>query len=365
MINVIGEYFRIRNAAVASRIQGAAPGSAEYRAERNWHLQIWELAGPADTWAEQLQRRQSVAPVFAVLSGLGRATWAPVHSFCERNRLPCLFPNMDSPPASGKGYYSIYFSRGVLLEADILLQRLSLKSAADAPAGRIIQVYRSGDIGEDAAEALFRSAQGSYLSVVNRVLRPWPAAPPAQAAAAESRARDDLAAALAGLRPDDTLVLWLRPPDISLLGSEPPSAHIYLSASMANPEGTALPAEWRDAVRVAYPYDPPDRRRVRENFPHAWFHQHGIALTADRVQSNTYLACSIMADVFDSMLDSYVPDFLIERMEMMVGSQLSTGYFPRLTLAAGQRYASKGGYIVKFDSHDHSRMVVEGDWIVP
>ncbi|MEP6884609.1 MAG: cytochrome C, partial [Gammaproteobacteria bacterium] len=134
---------------------------------------------------------------------------------------------------------------------------------------------------------------------------------------------------------------------------------------MANLEGTALPAAWRTAVRIAYPFDPPDRRRVRENFPHAWLRQHQIPVTADRVQSNTYLVCNILADVLDSMLDSYVPDFLIERLDMMAGNLLSTGFFPRLSLASGQRFASKGGYIVKFDARDTRRMVVEQDWLVP
>jgi hypothetical protein len=368
MLKVIEEYFRARNAAVASRIQGgvqAAADAAEYRAARHWHLQVWELSGRPVTWEGQLQRRQSIDPVFAVVSGLGKTTWAPVQSFCERNRLPCVFPNIDSPPASGTDYYSIYFSRGVLLEADILLKELSARSAAGGPTGRIVQVFRSGDIGADAAGAFTRSAQASQLAVVNRFLPPWSSAPADHAAPAATRVRSELKGALAGLRPQDTVVLWLRPPDISSLGNDVPSAQVYLSGSMANLEDAPLPAAWRDAVRMAYPYDPPDRRRVRENFPHAWFHQRGIPLTADRVQSNTYLACSIVADVFDSMLDSYVPDFLIERLEMMVGNQLSTGFFPRLSLATGQRFASKGGYIVKFDPRDHVRLEVEGDWVVP
>ena len=234
------------------------------------------------------------------------------------------------------------------------------------PAGRIVQVYRSGDIGVSAAEALTRSAQESHLTVQNRVMPPWPAAPAAGATPAGAEVRRELRAAVAQVRPQDTLVLWLRPPDISSLGDDAPaSARIYLSGSMANLESAPLPAAWRDAIHMVYPFDPPDRRRVRENFPHAWFRQHGISLTADRVQSNTYVACSIVTDVFDAMLDSYVPDFLIERLEMMAGNQLSTGYFPRLSLASGQRYASKGGYIVKFDPGDHVRLVVEGDWIVP
>jgi ABC-type branched-subunit amino acid transport system substrate-binding protein len=365
MLKVIGEYFKVRNAAVVSRIQSGAPAAsaaAEYRAVRNWHLQVWELSGPADTWADQLQRRQSADPAFAVVSGIGQTTWTPVQNFCERNRVPCLFPNLDSPPATGQGYYSIYFSRGVLLETDMILDRLSRAGMAR---GRVVQVYRSGDVGAGAAEALARSAQKLHLTVINRVLPPRRTAPAVRTASAESQARIELKTALAGLRPRDVLVLWLRPPDLASLAEEAPSAQIYLSGSMANLEDAPLPAAWRDAVHMTYPFDPPDRRRVRENFPHAWFRQHGIPLTADRLQSNTYLACSIVADALDAMLDSYVPDFLIERLETMTGNQLSTGYFPRLSLAAGQRFASKGGYIVKFDGHDHSRLIVEGDWLAP
>jgi hypothetical protein len=367
MLKVIEEYFKVRNAAVDSRIQSGAPGAAaaEYRAVRNWHLRVWELSGPADTWEDQLQRRQSADPVFAVVSGIGQTTWTPVQNFCERNRVPCLFPNLDSPPATGQSYYSIYFSRGVLLETDMILDRLSEQTRAGVPRGRVVQVYRSGDVGAGAAQALARSAQKLHLTVTNRVLPPRRTAPAVRAASAESQTRIELKTALAGLRPQDTLVLWLRPPDIALLAEEAPSAQIYLSGSMANLEDAPLPSAWRDIVHMTYPFDPPDRRRVRENFPHAWFRQHGIPLTADRLQSDTYLACSIVADALDAMLDSYVPDFLIERLETMTGNQLSTGYFPRLSLAAGQRFASKGGYIVKFDGHDHSRLIVEGDWLAP
>jgi hypothetical protein len=367
MLKVIVEYFKVRNAAVASRIQGATHGAraTEYRAVRDWRLDIWDLSGPADTWEDQLQQRQSADPVFAVVSGLGRVNWTPVQNFCERNRVPCLFPNLDSPPANGQSYYSTYFSRGVLLEADMILQRISTQTAAGGQPPRIVQVYRSGDVGAGAAKALAENASGMHLAVTNRVLPPWHSAPGIRAVSAESQARVELNAALSGLGSEVILMLWLRSSDVALLGEIAPTAQIYLSGTMADLEHAPVPAEWWAAVHMTYPYDPPDRRRVRENFPHAWFHQHGIPLTADRLQSNTYLACSVVAEALDSMLDSYVPDFLIERLEMMAGSQLSTGYFPRLSLASGQRFASKGGYIVKFDAHDPFRVVVEGDWLAP
>jgi hypothetical protein len=368
MLKVIEQYFKVRNAAAASRIQGGGPstaGAAEYRAVRNWRLQVWELSGPAESWEEQLQRRQAIEPVFAVVSGLGQTTWAPMQNFCEKNRVPCLFPNLDLPPATKQDYYSIYFSRGVLLEADLILMRVSAQAPAGLPPGRVVQVFRSGDVGAEAAAALTRAAQRLKITVAERVLPPRQTAPADRSASGESQARRELKKALTNLRPQDTLALWLRTRDIALLGDEAPSSRIYLSGTMANLEDAPLPAAWRDSVYMTYPYDPPDRRRVRVNFPHAWFHQHGIAITADRVQSNTYLACSIVADALDAVLDSYVPDFLIERLETMAGNQLSTGYFPRLSLASGQRFASKGGYIVKFDARDHRRVAADGDWFVP
>ena len=49
----------------------------------------------------------------------------------------------------------------------------------------------------------------------------------------------------------------------------------------------------------------------------------------------------------------------------MIERRILTGYYPRLTLAAGQRFASKGGYIVRFAEPDRVRLVADGDWMVP
>ena len=59
--------------------------------------------------------------MFAVISGLGGGDWSPVHDVCEREALPCLFPNVDAPPPQAEhDFYSTYFSRGVLLEAEVI-----------------------------------------------------------------------------------------------------------------------------------------------------------------------------------------------------------------------------------------------------
>jgi hypothetical protein len=367
MLMVLNRFFDGRNAAVASRVQTgrSTAAAAEYRTVRNWRLHVWQLSGQPDSWEAQLQRLQATEPVFAVISGLGGKTWAPVHRFCEDNRVPCLFPNVDLPHVVEGDYYPVYFSRGVLLEGDLILARVLSPPNVSAPAAaRIFQIYRKGDIGDAAAAALAQGARKSHVTVTNRALAPRPAAAGNRTAAAEAKGRAQLESALSGVRPQDTLVLWLRPEDLAALGKRV-SAEVYISGSMADLEAAPLPEEWRDKTRMTYPYDPPALRRMRENFSHAWLRKQGIPVTADRVQSNTYLSCMILADALDEMLDAFVPDLLVERVENMLGARLNTGYFPRLSLAPGQRFASKGGYIVKFEARNYAAVVPDGSWLVP
>jgi hypothetical protein len=52
-------------------------------------------------------------------------------------------------------------------------------------------------------------------------------------------------------------------------------------------------------------------------------------------------------------------------MEMLLSHRLVNGHYPRLSLAPGQRFASKGGYLVRFAETSGTRILADGDWIVP
>jgi hypothetical protein len=183
-----------------------------FRAQRQWQLQVWELTGPASTWEAQLQRHQAAAPVFAVISGLGGRNWAPIHHFCEQAALPCLFPNVELPVVAEQDFHSLYFSRGVLLEADLIASQLR------APSGqrphRLVQVYREGDVGAAAATALDAATSGLGLKPIHRAISPG------------GRASAELSSAMKDLGPDDALVLWLRSKDIAALPAQPPKLRL-------------------------------------------------------------------------------------------------------------------------------------------
>ncbi len=328
-----------------------------YMANRHWQLHVWELTGPAATWRAQLDKHLAAEPVYAVLSGLAGSNWAPVHEFCEQNAVPCLFPNVEVPVVAERDFYSMYFSKGVLLESD-LIARAILGSDDRPAAGAVEQVYRAGDSGEAAAKALAAQLKGHGVKVHSTVL-----------AAGAQRHGVTSALRTAARRKDargQALVLWLRPPDIAVLGDVPAgAATVYLSGLMGGLEKSPLPAGWREHAVMTYPFDLPGKRGVRLDYPLGWFSVRRIPLVAEQVQTDTFLACSLLADVLNRMADNFARPYLIEQLQGLLEHRVITGYYPRLTLASNQRFASKGGYVVHFRDPGGTALVAEGDWIVP
>jgi hypothetical protein len=320
-------------------------------------LHVWELAGTPDTWERQLRARMAQEPVFAVISGLSGTTWEPVHRFCEAEGLPCLFPNVVLPMQAAiaeRSFYPLYFSRGIWLEVDLMAKSLedgALRSGS-AP-HRVVQVFRRDDVGASGAAAVEAALKARGVPVTSIAL-------------GAQRSPEDVGAALRNVGPEDGLLLWLRPSDLEGLPQDNvPSGTVIVSGLMGGMDDTPLPLAWRRVARMSYPVDLPSQRMFRTNFPHAWFRIRHIPVVADQVQSDTYLACGILAETLVDMLDSFDRDYLVERIESMVSRRTLTGYYPRLGLAPGQRFASKGGYLISFTGADFRQPTADGDWHTP
>jgi hypothetical protein len=354
MLDVLERFFTDKNEFTrgGSRPLRSTSSGVSFRVNRKWQLHVWQLTGPADGWEQQLRQRLAAEPVLAVISGLGGKTWAPVHRFCEQASVPCLLPNVELPVVAEDDFYPMYFSKGVLLEAQLVAKQLEAPRGAP-PLRRLVQVYRAGDIGEAAAQALETAAAATGLTLAKRVL----------GSGASEQQRTD---AIKDLTASDALMLWLRPDDLSALPAGATEAGaVFVSGLMGNLEQAPLPAAWRGIARIAYPADLPEMRKFRLNFPLTWFKIKHIPVVAEHVQVDTYIACGILAEMLGEMLDSFVPDYLEERIESMLSYRKLTGYYPRLGLAQGQRFASKGGYIARFADAQGTRLLADSEWIVP
>ncbi len=378
MLDVLENFFADRNA----KQMGAAPrmrssNTTAYTrsmnmVHRQWMLHVWELTGPESTWGAQLDKRYAKEPVFATISGLAGKSWAPVHAFCERKSLPCIFPNVEAPPKDAdRDFYTLYLNRGVELEAELIAARIRESSVAasttpesttaDAAiatpvvAGgterKVLQLYREGDVGESGAQTLSAALTKDDISTMVKVI--------ARDAPAES-----VAAAVGGA--EGVIVLWLRPADLAGLPANPAeNATVFVSGLMGGLERAPLPAGWRSRARMAYGFDLPDRRRVRVDYALGWFRMKKIPVVAEQVQADTYLACGLLSETIKHMVDAFVQDYLVERVQDILEHRIVTGYYPRLAMATGQRFASKGGYVVRFAEGQNARVMPDGDWMVP
>jgi hypothetical protein len=355
MLEVMEKYFAERNTrqmvpSAPMRASGRTQyGRSMFMVHRQWELHVWDLSGLPSTWGEQLDRYFAREPVLAVVSGLGR-NWAPVHAFCEKQRLPCLFPNVEVPVDARGDFFELYLSRGLLLEAELIGHGLTA-AVPGAPVRTVHQVYRAGDSGEAAAGELARALRAKDIVVRESVL---------------ARGDPNLAGALASASGADALVLWLRPADLAALGDAkgvPP--RVYMSGVMGGLERSPLPSGWRARTRMAYPFDLPQKRIVRVDYPLGWFRIRHIPIVDEQMQADTYLACGLLSEALSHMVDTFYGPYLIEQLQAMVEHRIVTGYYPRLTLAENQHFASKGGYLVRFSGDQGIGVIGDSEWLVP
>ncbi len=350
MLDVLEHFFASKNAFY----RGTIPAFHRvplmtYHIPRKWQLHVWELAGAPETWKAQLRSRFEAEPVFAAISGLGGRNWTPVHQFCQEESLPCLFPNVELPVVAEGDFYNIYFSQGVLLEAGLIEKEIRDRSGS-AGLQHVVQIFRQDDIGAGAARAFRDGIAAPGIEVIQRPL-------------ASRASAGDLQAALAGVKDRDAVVLWLRPDDLRILPADPPkSPLVVVSGLMAGMETAPITGAWRDVVHMAYPFELPAKRAVPLNYSLRYFSIQHIPVVAEQTQIDTYTACGILAENLENMLENFVRDYLVENIEVMLSTKTVNGYYHRLGLAPGQRFASKGGYIVRFDG---GKVIPEGNWIVP
>jgi hypothetical protein len=359
MLDVLERYVTERNSApLKPGPSSALPGTHGSAigmgvANRRWQLHLWALSGSPETWGSQLERQFAAQPVFALLSGLGTAHWAPVQVFCEQHAVPCFFPNVEVPVTGEHDFYSVYFSEGVVLEAQLIASAIS-SGDASAGAPTVRQVYRRGDSGEAAAAVLATALQSRKISVSSEAL-------PAGAAIRS------LNGALARSPRAEILVLWLRPHDLAALArlDAPPPGRLYVSGIMSGLENAPLPPSWRASARLSYPFELPQRRGVQLDYARGWLSFNHIPVADLQVQADTYLACTLLSDALKLMADHASGPYLIEQLHGLLEHRSLTGYYPRLALGTRQHFASKGGYIVRFDAPQGAAVVADTAWTVP
>ncbi len=353
LLEVLQAFIQDRNLGFRKEVRREEAGIVRLqRTYREWVLHVWDLTGASDTWGRQLEAYDKQQPVFALVSGLGNASWRPIHEFSERFEVPCILPQADVPVLADRDFYTVYFSKGMALEAQALAKFLQ----GEGEHGPVLQVF-GHDEASVAGAGAFRKAwtTASGTAPVDRRVDAPPDATFWQRLAEQSARA--------------TLVLWLPPKDMvhaqALTAPSSQVKAIYLSSSLNPGTRTGLAADGSGRVRLVYPQDLPAVSDARLAVARQWLRSKGITLTDDKLQMNAYLAATVTGMAVSHSIDTYSREFVVERLEHRLGTANELSIYPHMSLGPGQRYASKGSYIVQVGGADDRQLKLVSDWIVP
>jgi hypothetical protein len=322
---------------------------------RKWVLHVWELKGERTSWAQQLDALYEQQPVFAVLSGILPGSWQPIHAFCESSRLPCLFPITDLPVIAETDFYTVYFSPGMILEADAIVGHIVDEGLLSVP---VLQVYRLDEPRAAAAAARLRKQLTGMGAEVTDFAVSGPGA-----------VTDELWRALTDEHPAGTRVLWLERPDLDAIwqrehgGDE---GRLYLSNTLFAESFSDIRAGVRARLFIVRTNELPKKLPRLLARSTGWLKAKRIYNPdARRVQADAFFALKTVGGALKQIQGYFLRDYLLEQIEHMTESATYTSVYPRLNLAPGQRFVSRSAYIVKLAPEGPGELIPVTRWFVP
>lgn len=358
MENVLQVYFAQKNTETRNESQRAehAPWHKEwvFKPYRKWVLHVWELRGERQRWGEQLQAYYREQPVFAVLNGLADGSWAPIHDFCESQRVPCLFPTTDLPVVNEADFYSLYLSKGATLEAAAIEHHHS--GDGDATQA-VIQVSRAGNARSvTAAQALVEASEGRVETIVLEV---------------DQQADEAFWKRVIDAADGNTLILWLGAAELesfwAVANASKPPQRIYLSTTLYDSNDySTIPVALHERLYFVHPYEMPGQLTRRLARSTGWLRAKRIyAPDEKRVQANAYFSMKMAGEGLKHIRGFFNREYFIERIEHMVDNANYTSVYPRISLAPNQRFVAKGFYIAQLGNGDKARLQAVTEWLIP
>jgi len=355
MLDVLRTFVRAKNGGTRyeTRRRERAPWDMKqvYEGYRDWVLDEWELHGTPKEWPAQLEELYRKQPVYAIVGGIVDDDWSPIDAFCARHKVPAILPQTPLPPAvpSGQGFYSMYYSKGVTLEARAIAHHLESLT----PRPRVRQVARCGTAGQAGAATLAEALKIAASDCV----------PASAVLTAETWD------ALAGEA--DTLVLWLGAGDRAALdalaGSDAlaKAPAVYLSSSLLGEGALRMPAPLAARAMLVHPFVAPDEFDKRAARSLIWMKANGLKPADRRVAVNALFAVILAADALNVPRTIGSREYFIETIEHMTNRSLQPTAFPSVSFDPQRRFASAGAYILKLPSAPDEPYRKVEEWYVP
>ena len=353
MLDILRTFVRAKNGGTRyetrRRTRGGWDMKQQYQGYRDWVLDEWELHGAPKEWPAQLEELYRRQPVYAIVSGIAEEDWSPIDAFCARYRIPAVLPQTPLPPAvpAGDGFYSLYFSKGVIVEAQAIAHHL----ASASPAGEVRQVSRCGTPGEVAS--------GTLASQFKPAASRSDCVPRSQALTGEAW-RTLIGEAR-------TLVLWLDASDRAGLDRAGGWRALfgYLSSSLLGPEIVRLPEPLRARAVLAHPFVAPDEFEKHAVRSLLWMKANGLTPEDRSVAVNAFFAVVLAADALSLPRALGSREYFVETIEHMTSRSVHPTAYPSVSFDPKRRFASAGAYLLKVPVSPGESFGKVEEWYVP
>ncbi|NJD92461.1 MAG: c-type cytochrome [Geobacter sp.] len=348
--NRLANLFETRKNSSTARLYARNNKNAQYK---RIALARWVLKGKPSTWRSQLEEYYRSQPVFALVGGITTGDWSVMHAFSETNRIPSLFPHTDLPVLNDSDWYTLYLSKGLYQEGAAAAKFVSAR-LPEEDAREIVQVVRDSPRGRALAQGFDAARQESGQRQGVTVLLKG------DEAVAENRDVQQLVAK----RPA-VIVVWDGAEALNGLGALLKSGSrpelLLLSASYLGKEVRAVPDEFRDIAHITFPYRLPADEEAHDRLNHSPGMDKLQTAELRQTAKKSIALVSVLNQALFAMKDDVFRDYFLDNIAMI--KDLDVPLYERISFGPGQRYASKGCYIVTLTRGASPQLVKKSDWV--
>jgi len=164
------------------------------------------------------------------------------------------------------------------------------------------------------------------------------------------------------------LLLWLAPAELAgieaLAASGGRPSTVFVSATMLAGDFRAIPDAVRDLTLITYPTRVPGEGEYAKSVATAWMNYKKIPVGNMAIASKSYLVTRLLSRILIDMGGSLYRDFFLDIFDDGKDETNTSVLYPKLSFGPGQRYASKGCYVITLTKGDNVKVVRQSDWVL-
>ena len=123
-----------------------------------------------------------------------------------------------------------------------------------------------------------------------------------------------------------------------------------------------MPTTLRDFTYITYPFRLPQEEGQYSNYAKAWLSSRKAPINDHRISTRMYSLMSLLTQTLMHLKRNYYRGKLLDVISMFP-DQLYPDYEP-FSFGPGQRYASKGCYVVQFLPGAKPELIRKSDWVI-